>query len=75
MGGNEFLANARQLIGNFDDILDMVVIPPENHEDSKLKFAVVSNSSQVRIMNDVFTSSPLEGHTDIVLAADSSPDG
>ena len=74
VGGDERLTLLKQVVGNFDDILDLVLIPSDT-ENSDLSVAVISNSNQVRIMDDSFASSPLDGHTDIVLAADASPDG
>ena len=37
--------------------------------------ALVTNSPQVRIVDEKFRCFPLDGHTDIVLAADVTPDG
>lgn len=74
MGGEQGLSLTKQIVGNFDDILDLVLIPSE-HSNISSKVAVISNSNQVRIMDDSFASSPLDGHSDIVLAADASPDG
>ena len=39
------------------------------------KIAVITNSAQVRIMDESFKCVCLEGHLDIVLALDVSPDG
>ena len=49
-----------------------------NREDTNLKkflLAVITNSSQIRLVDDTFSCTALDGHTDIVLAADVSPDG
>jgi U3 small nucleolar RNA-associated protein 13 len=37
--------------------------------------ALITNSPQVRLVDGAFACTPLDGHTDIVLAADVSPDG
>ena len=73
----------RQFIGFNDDILDVVWIPssaePEYDADgvdvSDFSLAVISNSTQIKIMNRDFTSKLLSGHSDIVLAIDMAPDG
>ena len=41
----------------------------------QFKLALITNSNQVRIMNEHFSCSILEGHKDIVLSVDVSPDG
>ena len=49
-----------------------------NCEDKTMKkflLAVITNSSQIRLVDDSFSCTALDGHTDIVLAADVSPDG
>ena len=43
--------------------------------EKKFCLALITNSPQVRIVDESFACSPLDGHTDIVLAADVSPDG
>ena len=49
----------------------------EKDDGSNVKFrvAVVTNSNEVRIMNEGFSCRSLNGHTDIVLSVDASPDG
>jgi WD40 repeat protein len=70
-----------QLIGSSGDILDIAVIPcavgDDNTKESLAeKIAIVSNSSNIQIMDsDNFHISTLYGHTDIVLAVDICPDG
>jgi len=51
--------------------------PNEIVEASSVKFrmALVTNSVQVRVLDESFACSTLSGHTDIVLAVDASPDG
>lgn len=41
----------------------------------QFKLALITNSNQVRIVDERFTCSILEGHKDIVLSVDVSPDG
>ena len=88
--GERVLWLHRHLIGCNDDILDMAVLNPpnESRDDSNddddnignphcgLKFAVVTNSAQVRLMDgNNFECVSLNGHSDIVLAIDATPDG
>lgn len=81
----------RTIVGSHDDILDMVAIPAyqssstsadnagDNTNESKGwsgRIALVSNSTQVRIVKtDDMTCTSLEGHSDIILCVDVSPDG
>jgi hypothetical protein len=46
-----------------------------NSKKGKFQIALVTNSTQVRIINEKFSCSVLEGHKDIVLAVDATPDG
>ena len=80
---NSFLMENRLFIGFNDDILDILWIPStaepvlDDHGDELENFslAMITNSSQIKIMNNDFTALLLTGHSDIVLAADVSPDG
>jgi len=50
--------------------------PPELPETiNDVTLAVITNSAQIKIMNESFSSRLLSGHSDIVLAADVSSDG
>ena len=83
------LALERHLVGCNDDILDIAIlrgsgadsaeavasVGEEGHISPKFRVAVVTNSAQVRIMDETFSCVSLNGHTDIVLAVDASPDG
>jgi hypothetical protein len=80
VGGGQGLRSNKQLIGNYDDILDMVVLPrldgtANDDCEEGVRLAVITNSNQVRVVDENFCSRPLDGHTDIVLAVDCSPDG
>ena len=46
-----------------------------DNDEVKFRIALVTNSVQVRILDESFACSTLSGHTDIVLAVDASPDG
>ncbi|TFK77449.1 WD40 repeat-like protein [Pluteus cervinus] len=65
----------RQLIGFNDEIVDVTFLSGSvTQSDSHL--AVATNSSLVRVYSlETFDARLLEGHTDIVLALDRSPDG
>eukprot|EP01041_Mallomonas_annulata_P003782 gene3782-7509_t len=72
----------RRIIGSNDDILDIVVLPNSTSTSSEIReksscyrIAMITNSTQVRLMDDKMHFQPLEGHTDIVLSVDVSPDG
>ena len=91
IAGGRALWLHRHLIGCNDDILDMAVLNPSNDNDEgrkdtsdensdhthhRTKFAVVTNSAQVRLMDGSnFECASLNGHSDIVLAIDATPDG
>lgn len=66
---------SKLLIGSQGEILDMALIPSSGAASSGFKLALVTNSTQVRIINERFSCSLLEGHKDIVLCVDVSPDG
>lgn len=72
------------MVGTYDDILDVALIPSsvkaaDSNEDNETmlsyKVAVVSNSTLVHLIDENQKSEPLSGHTDTVLAVDASPDG
>ena len=75
----ESIVPNRQYVGSHDDVLDMSYLP--EHRSPMLgvvkpKLAVATNSSVVRIMScGSGECRLLHGHTDIVLALDTSPDG
>lgn len=75
------LETSRHLIGSYDDILGVVSIPgsfstvDDASSSYKYRAAVVSNSALVHVIDEDMRSSPLSGHSDIVLAVDASPDG
>ena len=74
VGGEQGLQLEKQIVGNNDDILDLLILPTSSSTPG-IQMALVTNSNQVRIIQEDFSSSPLEGHTDIVLAVDCSPNG
>jgi hypothetical protein len=76
------------LIGNHGDILDIVKLPVSSSSstsssssngsigDYHFNIALVTNSHQLRIINEQLNSCTiLEGHSDIILSVDVSPDG
>ena len=75
----------KHLIGRNDDILDLSIVPQRCRGSQELSnsscdtgtIAVVTNSPQIKLLdiNDSFQCIALNGHTDIVLALDVSPDG
>ena len=73
----------RQIVGCNDDILDIAFIPKysDDDEDDYIKnsdeftLAMATNSPLVRLMDESFSCSLLDGHTDIVLSVDASPNG
>lgn len=70
------LEPSKLLIGSQGEILDMALIPnPNANVGSSFKLALITNSTQVRIVDERFNCSVLEGHKDIVLCVDVSPDG
>jgi len=87
--GSPPLVMGRELVGDQDDVLDLVSIPNTirgslegqegvQGEESQAahQFAVATNSTQVRLMSvSTFCCSSLAGHTDVVLGLDVSPDG
>ena len=75
IGGEQGLQLEKQIVGNNDDILDLLILPSSSSSSSEFQMALVTNSNQVRILQQDFSSTPLEGHTDIVLAVDCSPNG
>ena len=72
---------SRKIVGYHDDILDMVVIPKQKTDGVEVEFevdriALVSNSTQVRIVcTGDMTCESYDGHSDVILAVDVSPDG
>jgi WD40 repeat protein len=72
------LASTKLLIGNHGDILDILKIPSSPSSSSgelQFKVALVSNSHQLRILNEHLSCQILDGHQDIILSVDVSPDG
>jgi len=70
----------RQVVGCNDDILDIAFVPKSDNDDdisstNKFTVAMVTNSPQVRLMDESFSCSLLDGHSDIVLSVDASPTG
>lgn len=65
------------VVSNHGDVLDMIRIPHSSEATSALnyKLALVTNSPQLRIIDEKLNCVVLEGHTDIILSADVSPDG
>ena len=76
---------SKLLIGSPGEILDMSLIPGspattpsvegETSNSPNFQLALITNSTQVRIVNDKFHCTVLEGHRDIVLCVDAMPDG
>lgn len=68
----------RTLVGSYGDILDLRVLASQYISDAvspAFQLAVVSNSAIVRVVDDHQHCALLQGHSDIVLSVDSSPDG
>jgi U3 small nucleolar RNA-associated protein 13 len=75
----------RQIVGCNDDILDITFIPRYTNNDdedddcnknsNEFTLAMATNSPLVRLMDESFSCSLLDGHTDIVLSVDASPNG
>ena len=74
----------RQIVGCNDDILDIAFIPKYSNDDEdddyiknsdEFTLAMATNSPLVRLMDESFSCSLLDGHTDIVLSVDASPNG
>lgn len=65
------------LIGSQGEILDMALIPSreEATEGGRFQLALITNSPQVRIVDEQSNCAVLEGHRDIVLCVDATPDG
>lgn len=68
------------LIGSQGEILDMALIPRRDASSSSssgsgFQLALITNSTQVRILDEKFNCAVLEGHRDIVLCVDATPDG
>lgn len=65
------------VVSNHGDILDMIRIPNSSEAGAGLnyKLALVTNSPQLRIIDEKMNCVVLEGHSDIILSADVSPDG
>lgn len=84
--GNEiFFKNfkpSKLVIGHFGEVLDLInvnvssTVTPDPESDSpSFKVAVVSNSPQIRTIDNFGNTNIYDGHTDIILAADVSPCG
>jgi hypothetical protein len=72
----ERIEPSRLLIGSQGEILDMALIPQvDGNNSSGFKLALITNSPQVRIIDETFSCAVLEGHRDIVLCVDATPDG
>lgn len=75
------LGAEKLLIGNHGDILDILKIPSsssspeEASSEIQFKIALVANSHQLRVLNENLVCQVLEGHQDIILSVDVSPDG
>lgn len=78
-GKVERIDPSRLLIGSQGEILDMTLIPQRESKDYRnsdsFKLALITNSTQVRIVDDKNNCAVLEGHNDIVLCVDVTPDG
>jgi len=75
--GTSILAD-RQFVGSHDDVLDISCLPEYKRHDGvvQARLAVATNSAVVRLMGCGSSECQLlYGHTDIVLALDSSVDG
>jgi hypothetical protein len=76
-----FIRPNELLVSNHGDILDLIPLPVQSTSsvsDSmpvQFRLGLVSNSPQLRIVDEHMKTEVLEGHTDIILAADVSPDG
>lgn len=67
------------VIGHFGEILDLINVNISSdkiqHEEPNFKVAIVSNSPQIRTIDNFGNTNIYDGHTDIILAADVSPCG
>lgn len=77
---NQNVKRRHQLMGSFDEILDMAILREGGGEDNQdeatpYRIAVVSNSPQVQILDSLSRTENLLGHEDVVLSVDASPDG
>ncbi len=78
---NVFVLNAtlglptwKLIVGFNDEIIDIKAIPAGNKRYHKI--AVATNSPQLRLFDlNTFSAEMLDGHKDIILALDMSPDG
>ncbi|KAG5188335.1 hypothetical protein JKP88DRAFT_267609 [Tribonema minus] len=70
------LRTAKLIVGYNDEIIDIKSIPSPGQESCERRIAVATNSPQIRIFDvDTFSATLLDGHADVVLALDVSPDG
>lgn len=77
-----FVRPKETLIGSHGEILDLIRVPHSTTEDInndkeliKCQLALVTNSPQLRILNPQLHCISLDGHKDIILSVDMSPDG
>jgi len=66
---------SKLLVGSHGDVLDMVVLPLAGQSIRTFQLALITNSVQVRVVDQDFNCWVLDGHRDIVLSIDASPDG
>jgi hypothetical protein len=75
----ERIEPSRLLIGSQGEILDMALIPSTHAANAAatngFRMALITNSTQVRVVDERFNCTVLEGHRDIVLCVDTTPDG
>lgn len=66
---------SKLLVGSHGDVLDMVALPLDGQSIRAFQLALITNSVQVRVVDQAFSCWVLDGHRDIVLSIDASPDG
>lgn len=67
---------SKLLVGSHGDVLDMVALPLVGQSSIRaFQLALITNSVQVRVVDQDFSCWVLDGHRDIVLSIDASPDG
>jgi len=66
---------SKLLVGSHGDVLDMAALPLVGQSIHAFQLALITNSIQVRVVDQDFSCWVLDGHRDIVLSVDASPDG
>jgi hypothetical protein len=67
-----------QTFGSFDDVLDIAVLKGESLSRESLggtKFAIVSNSAVLHLVDSIGNTDSCVGHSDVILAVEVFPGG